>query len=697
MVEPCNQKTLNLSIIPVSKDKVPFQSWDKFKYTLAPNEIWYSHFINNGSVGIITGKISQNLEIIDIDLKNDPLLSIKDELFNKLPSELSSKLIIQTTPNKGFHLIYRCKDSTIPGNQILAKHTDGRVIIETRGEGGYFCTSQDKNTIIQGKFDLESLDVDIPEITSHERNVILSLAKSLTRYFPIKLKEDKSKYTYSEPCITKFNEEYDILTYFVQYGWCITDENQEKVFLKRPDSNSTHSGYYFKESRVFFCFSSSTNFKPEKPYNHFQILQVLENIKDYRATLRRLNDLGFPCSASSNKEKISMDDIAEFLNRQGVRRDNFIQDITLNGRIIEEIDNNTLYLNLKKEFDKPIPRQHYEDVIKSGFIEQINPIEDFIQLNKDRRPNGVFEKWIDGIEMMDPSIDKLSVIHFVKKWYVGMVAQCLGGEFPNEFFLAILSIEQGIGKTTFLRNYVLPEPLRKYITEYSLSFDEDFKIIMGESILIIDDEMDGRTYDSAQTFKSILSQKQMKTRRKYDRRTSTIERRCSFAGSGNNPNVVRESQNRRIIPLEIKSLDWNHFDNIDYTDLFMEAYHLYVDGFQYSYLKSDQEDLKKLYENYVQKSDLQMVLEEYFIKPTDDKGEEFISTLDVIRILCKEFPHMTRKFSAVGIGRALNDLGYPTIRKGAKKITGTYVCSSSKIIMLNTTDDDFPNNIFCRR
>ena len=155
-------------------------------------------------------------------------------------------------------------------------------------------------------------------------------------------------------------------------------------------------------------------------------------------------------------------------------------------------------------------------------------------------PKGTFEKWLDCMTLKNKTIDKSVVLHFLKKWYVGLVAQTLDGEYPNEFFLCLLSAEQGIGKTTFLRKHTLPKDLQKYCAEHSLNFDDDFKVIMSQSILIIDDEMDGRTYEMEKTFNNTMSQGVLTTRRKYDRRISKIRRRCSFAGSGNNLNVIRE-------------------------------------------------------------------------------------------------------------------------------------------------------------
>jgi len=76
----------------------------------------------------------------------------------------------------------------------------------------------------------------------------------------------------------------------------------------------------------------------------------LEGKNDYKTTLRLLPALGFPVKI--NSDKVTTDAIAEYLNELGVRYDSFIQDITINGKVIEELDYNTLYINLKKHLKK---------------------------------------------------------------------------------------------------------------------------------------------------------------------------------------------------------------------------------------------------------------------------------------------------------------------------------------------------------
>ena len=672
-------KEFGLSIIPVSTNKIPFKPWSEYQSKITPISLWHSHYLNQGTVGIITGQISGNLECIDIDIKNDPLKTIITDYTNLIPPDLLKRLIIQSTPSGGFHFIYRCPDASIDKNLKLALHSDKTVILETRGEGGYFCTSMVNNDIKQGIFDLENLNVEIPIITSEERNLLLEIARSLTRYFPTGgTSKNGEAFVYSETAINEFNDKYSITELFQKHGWSVVKEDDHKVYLLRDGSSAVHSGYYFKDTKTFFCFSTSTEFQPEKPYNHFQVLQVLEGKNDYRTTLRLLKEYGYEVKTKPNK--VSSDDIAEYINSRGVRYDTFIQDLTINGKIIEELDYNTLYIDLKKHFDKEIPRTRFEETIKSNYIKTINPILEFIEVNQDRHPVGIFERWLDCIQLKNKSIDKTVLIKYLKKWYTGMIAQALGYEYPNEFFLTLLSVEQGLGKTTLLRNFTLPKELHGYRKEHSLSFDDDFKVLMSQALLIVDDEMDGRSYEQDKTFKTVLSTKELTMRRKYDRRISTIKRRCSFAGSGNNLFVVREQQNRRIIPLEIERIYFDKLADIDYTDLFMEAYNLLVNGFPYSYQQDNKQELKHIYSDYIQYSDVDLIFDEYVQKP-ETVGDTFLITnLDLVNALLVKFPHASKRINVLVTGKLMAENGYDTKRKGKKRITCYCISKSSRIV-----------------
>ncbi|MCU4175501.1 VapE domain-containing protein [Carboxylicivirga sp. N1Y90] len=672
---------LDLSIIPVNSNKCPFGKWKQYQSEIAPYKQWKEHFDNGGYVGIITGEVSGHLECIDIDVKNDPDKAIFADYHKIIPEDLASKLIIQRTPNEGYHFIYRCTDAVIDGNLKLAHSEQGEVILETRGEGGYFCHHLNDYSVRQGKMDFIQMNIDIPVITPEERDTLLTLARSLDRNAIAKQKEVKP-HEYKEPAIVKFNEEYNIIELFKKHGWTVYAEDDQMVKLTRPGSSAAFSGYYYKDSKVYMCFSGSAGFKVKQPNNHFQVLKVLEGNGDNRKTESLLPQYGFEVKGKVRTNSISSDDIAAYLNEQGVQYDAFRQDIIKDGKIITEMTYNTLFIDLKKYFGKEVPRTRFEEVIKSNYINQFHPIKAFIEKHKDRHPLGTFEKWMDCIELKNKDIDKGIVLHFFKKWYVGIIAQALGGEFANEFFLCLLSTEQGIGKTTLLRKFILPEELRTYQTEHPIAFDEDFKVLMGQSLLIIDDEMDGRTFNAEKTFRNILSQSSFSTRRKYDRRISVIDRNCSFAGSGNQVHIIRDKGNRRIIPLELEMIHQKKLPQLDYIDLFMEAYHLYANDFKYSYEPTDRDLLDQITEDHMQQSDVDMVLDDYVEYPIKGVEPYYISTLDLVLILGREFPQFGKRINVPSLGKKMAERGFKTKRRGKKRVTCYAISPTSSLLEL---------------
>lgn len=188
------------------------------------------------------------------------------------------------------------------------------------------------------------------------------------------------------------------------------------------------------------------------------------------------------------------------------------------------------------------------------------------------------------------------------------------------------------------------------------------------------------------TFKSILSTKELTTRRKYDRRISTIKRRCSFAGSGNNLNVIRDRQDRRILPIELAAIDHYKLSLIDLTDLFMEAYFLFADGYKYSFRATDKPLLDKLYGDYIQVSDVDLILDEYLEHPSDSKDVYQITCLDLVSQLMARFPQFSKRINVPTIARQMNDRGFDKTRKGKKKITTYLISRNSKAAQMMSND-----------
>ncbi len=71
-------------------------------------------------IGIVCGKISNNLEVIDIDCKYDLTGKLFSDYKNLIAGEdidLLKKLVVQKTTNDGYHFFYKCDQ--IEGNKKL--------------------------------------------------------------------------------------------------------------------------------------------------------------------------------------------------------------------------------------------------------------------------------------------------------------------------------------------------------------------------------------------------------------------------------------------------------------------------------------------------------------------------------------------------------------------------------------------------
>jgi len=124
------------------------------------------------AICIVVGKISGNLLMIDFDQRGKALPDFKE----KIDPELYSRLIIEQSQSGGFHIIFR-SESPVPGNIELAKDDNGKILIETRGEGGIFlCAPTLGYEVMQGDFS------SIPVLSSEEVETLLNAAWSLNQF-----------------------------------------------------------------------------------------------------------------------------------------------------------------------------------------------------------------------------------------------------------------------------------------------------------------------------------------------------------------------------------------------------------------------------------------------------------------------------------------------------------------------------------
>ena len=294
-----NYISRGFSVVPVKADKTPAIAWKEYQSRAMVNGEVEKNFALPGVAGlaVITGEVSGGLEVIDIDCKYDLTNKLFDELMELVTGylpDLVPDLLIAKTINKGYHLYYRCPDAS--GNTKLAnrptlpeerknEHDLTRVLIETRGTGGY--------VIAEPSPGYEWLQADpsqVPTITPGERKVLWAIAKAFDQ-MP-QAKQEPSPYPGKSP-FEDFNEKTNILHLLEKHGWKVASEKANMIHLTRPGKEKGISGTIFLNNSVFCSFSTSTPFEPGKGYNATGIYTLLECNGDFKEASRRLYSEGY--------------------------------------------------------------------------------------------------------------------------------------------------------------------------------------------------------------------------------------------------------------------------------------------------------------------------------------------------------------------------------------------------------------------
>jgi hypothetical protein len=230
---------------------------------------------NCEGVGLVCGKLSGGLEVIDVDTKYDltgKLFEDYKKLIHAADEGLLSKLCVQKTKSGGYHLLYRC--SEIQGNLKLANRptTDEekhqtyldeykslladsepdekakekatkvsandkvRVLFETRGEGGYImCFPSKGYDFIFGDFG------SISEITPQEREILHNTARQFNTFFeeviiPKKTSIPKSK---GLSPFEDYNDRGDVVALLQTHGWKVVGQKGKKTVFLRPGQTTS--------------------------------------------------------------------------------------------------------------------------------------------------------------------------------------------------------------------------------------------------------------------------------------------------------------------------------------------------------------------------------------------------------------------------------------------------------------------------
>jgi len=288
-------KAAGLSCLPTGNDKMPAtKAWKDVEVSI--NEF------NSFGIAIKCGKASGNIECIDFD---NHFGDAKDVISEFMSIEevkevyIKNKLPIQSTTSGGFHLLYRCP--VVEGNKKLARRPKkddktgkykADILIETRGEGGYFCVDP-----TPGYHVIKNSLLEINTITPEERGILLSAARSFNTWIEKEYHTDQDKerpgdlYNADAVAMDEVRHALEIA------GW--NDLGGGK--WRRPGKDRGISATLGKAAPgIFYNFSSSAYpFDSDKGYTAFQVVGLLNYDGDFK---RFATDLAERYNLNAKKE-----------------------------------------------------------------------------------------------------------------------------------------------------------------------------------------------------------------------------------------------------------------------------------------------------------------------------------------------------------------------------------------------------------
>lgn len=288
-------------------------------------------------------------------------------------------------------------------------------------------------------------------------------------------------------------------------------------------------------------------------------------------------------------------------------RNTITNEIKIDGIVIDDHKLNSIYKTASKILDFNVAKSDVRDIINSDATKDFNPLNSFFSVKEYNE--GQIEAYIDCIH---PN-NEYNRWAF-KKWLVGTVHNWispLAETKVSPLTLVLCGQKQGTGKTSFFRN-LLPEDLQDYLIEKKIDAnDKDSMYNLAKGLICFDDEFGGLATKDVKDFKRVADTNWIDIRLPYSAFYSKIKRRASLCGTTNETNILKDvTGNRRLLPINVESIDYEKMIKIDTNSLWRESYKLWREDFDWKIYKS--EDIEFLNEHTIKNIDVNPIEELFF-------------------------------------------------------------------------------------
>lgn len=701
-----------LSVIPVNggngkTPKAPAVSeWKGLMKERMSDDSVERYFSNAESIGIIGGKVSGDLTIIDFD-NHDKKAKERFSLFLNQFEDIIKRYSMpyESTPSGGYHIYMRSYSST--GNKKLAQIPSGTrtdTIIETRGQGGYVVSSPSKGYEMM----FGSL-LKIPKITDDEENRIFSFCTSFNEIVEKEVENSPEIYPNSE---SRPGDEYNLSDRAIKEIPAILEHSGWKkggrCYWVRPGKEKKDgiSATFGKAKTpngipLFHVFSSNAYpFEDGKNYTPFAVFSILEHNGKFSDAAKELVDEGFgtpyvkedsyseiPKSIKEGMEaqrakietaveekakskkgkKSSIAEAKEFLSNTWDFRLNIINNTIQSKRKgalgWEELNENDIWMEVN-EYGIKMSKDNVKSILGSSFVHEYNPFVDYFKNLPEYDGTDWFSEITKYIDVDDPSFFSI----MLAKHCVRAIKCALEDDYYNRIILTIQSEKQEIGKSRFV-HWINPFGNR-YYSEQPLSDNKDCQIALSQTFIYNLDELHEMKNKNSSFIKSVLSKFAVFERKPYASQATLMPRRCTFFASTNRTNFLTDSVNTRWLIFKVDAISDALWAKINIDDVWSQAWALYNDK-DFVYELTIDEKAKREERN---KSFMEVPLETGLILRYFTKSENnWMMVSDIIKELITRVGYGIRVTnSTLSISSQLDALGFESKEENIMNIKIKY-------------------------
>ncbi len=386
--------------------------------------------------------------------------------------------------------------------------------------------------------------------------------------------------------------------------------------------------------------------------------QIAENLEKFEGIPQQeasdIINQAFISNQSFTKSESIVDNIRILLRHTySLKRNIITRKIENNGKILDESDLNTMFLDAKVLHNE-LTSELFLKIIFSNNTENYNPLLEWFE-NNTGEPNGIIDAFFGSFNTND------DILYLGKKWLVSIISAIHGVHSPLMLILA--GEKQGTGKTEAFRR-MLPTELRQYYAESKLDAGKDDEILMTQKLIIMDDEMGGKSKKESKRLKELTSKQTFTLREPYGKMNVDLNRLAVLCGTTNDMQILNDpTGNRRLIPIQIHSIDFKKYNEVDKRLLFIEAYNLWKSGYEWQLTSEDVEAMQSNNNKFEEFSLEYELINKYFRVPYGAWEVEMSATEIKIMLELKS----NQKISLKRIGMELKRMGFTS---EIKKING---------------------------